>query len=342
MNIFDTFLESIQKESVSFQDEIVKMRQLRSTDTANQIVHLVPEGPPQLYRLTNRAEGLLLARTDLPAAYLHRCPHSLYRENLDYWLKRARKEAMLRCIITGGPRTCRAVVGPRFDTSKDDVFVFPIIIQGLRDVAKDNEDLAWHFGMKYSHFTILKVSFKESAALHNGLFCTAGITISNSEVGLSCLTIQPSIRAGWQVPYDFIDSSSEGTTMFRHVGELEPIKVLEAIERAREVSEIGISTVLKISTETVQDPGKECLEFIKNTPAIPNRIGILLEQEWKKEEHARKFDLATSILAACEKLPVFQKYQAQQEVGRYIGLFQSSAARLQNIIEKDIEGLEAA
>jgi hypothetical protein len=241
---------------------------------------------------------------------------------------------MLRCRKTETNQLiARAVVSQRFDTTKDDYLVFPVLVNALREEAGNNE-LCFVSGTKWDDFTQLTVAFPASATIHRGLACIAGISISNSEIGLSTLCIQPIIRAGYQVAHDLIDRSAEGTTSLRHIGVLDPKELPKAISLARRVAEIGIAQAIKSSEEIVQKPAKEVEKFIKSCPIIPSKVLLVLEKEWKDEKEATKFDLAVSILAAVESLPTFQKYLAKQEVGRYLQLFQSSEGRLKEIVEE--------
>lgn len=97
--------------------------------------------------LSALAEGQLLARLKIPAAYFHRCPHLLRAFNFNYWTKVSpfvdqrivAREVKLADNLEINPFVryiVRAIVSRRYNTAFDDVHVIPKFLETLlEDIA---------------------------------------------------------------------------------------------------------------------------------------------------------------------------------------------------------------
>ncbi len=277
--------------------------------------------------LDGHAESQLLARLQVPGLYIHRCPPELRAKNINYWIQEyGDKKILLRYY----KENVRALFASRFKPDHDDHLLFPVVLENLQE-----ENI--HLGLfhKMPDFSQLWAYFRDTKVVHEGQQYFAGLTVVNSEVGKSAVHIRPVVRGGVAGnAFNFIDRSHEGVTSIRHLTELNYERIAKAIEAAKRVAQVGIHQVLVAGTQMVADPVKEISWLVDASDFLPNRLTSILEEEYEDQQQVSKLKIAHSILTAIKNLPLFDKYLAEQEVGRYLDLFSSTSQRMKDIAEE--------
>ena len=291
------------------------------------------EGPPFIQELpfSGYSEGQLLSSLGIPAGYLHKCSDQVQAENVNHWTVRYPKKKILLRRHTD---SIRGVVSPRYSRDLDDHQVFPQILETIKETVDDPENIHYRDFHKTENFTYLVALFKDLDSIHGVHRHFAGITIINSEVKRAALWIKPVIFGGTPAhTYNYLDSSHEGSTRFIHIGQIEEGAIKAAIVSAKDVAQVGIHRLLETKQEIITNPKEEIEVYMRNSETFGNKLAKVLKEEYKDNRETSKFNFAQSILHSVKDLPVFQKYQIELDVGRYLNLFSTTKARAKTIIQ---------
>ena len=323
-------LENLKQEHFECLDETTKLGYIARIEEIGSTGWKIGSEPATV---TSHAESQLLNRLNIPASYLHRCPEWLMCKNINYWLDvKKDKEVLLR----KKKDTVRAIFSSRFSAEFDDYHIFPPIFSAMgQSVAEDGVQSAEvEYFIKASDITICRVRYSDSAIKHDGRDYFAGVHVVNSEIGKSAVWIKPYISLN---SYNFIDRSKEGSTRIKHIGEINSEFLIEAVHKAKETAQVGIHKLITCEQEVVHNPAEEIKSLVEASDFLPKRVCLILEDEYKNIERANKLQIAKSILDAVAELPVFQKYLAEREVGRYIDLFSNTKTRLMKIAQDVVD-----
>ncbi len=285
----------------------------------------------QLLHMSSHAEGQLLQRLGIPIAYIHRCPFTLAKRNLDYWLHHYTDKDIKFRLVDGEKGTrCRAVVTPRY-VPMDDKDVIPEILDQLGALAQ-NDDISFGY-LTTDDFSILRAYYSHLEVRRGDLTLRALITISNSETGMAALIIRPTILIPTYPWHHFpdlhiSDSRREGLTSIRHLKEFSAGRVQDAVKRAYEAAQVGLARALALDEVKVSNPFEAIESLVHHNNLLPKKILVLLEDEWREKQEASKLQIGAAILDCLQNLPLFTKHQVECEVGRYLNLFADSRKRL--------------
>lgn len=332
-------LEQIADYQKLNKDETIVLKTLSfgHTDELDQYKYL-RNGKDQV-TISAYAETQLLGRLRIPAAYLHRCPPDLMAANINYWISKfGDKEIQLRWH----DNTVRAIFSTRYSSEMDDHLLYPIVFEGLESSVTDVEtELFLKDFDKSDDISILRAVFLKAKVVCEERIYYAGISIVNSEVGRSSLWIVPTIRGGWKTDAHTFSDRMDGRTSMRHVGEMSPQKIRDAIIEAKRVAEIGIYQLLEADKDMVNKPAEEVRAFFAETDILTENILNIIDEEYKEVQEASRLKIAHSMLTAIKTLPLFQRYLAEQEVGRFLDLFSDSDIRFE-AIGNDLKNAEVA
>jgi hypothetical protein len=131
------------------------------------------------YRLRPKARSLITNRLGTPLQYLQRCPAEVQAYNLNYWLTRERHPEL---FFRFDGQEVRAVFTPRYQPMDNREILNHLLSLGYKSDSRVQCCLDAEF---------LSLSILNSSKTFdlNGDRITPGISISNSEVGLSSLRI---------------------------------------------------------------------------------------------------------------------------------------------------------
>lgn len=291
----------------------------------------------QDYSLSNKAESQLLQIIKIPAAYLHRCPHHLQEENFNYWANYYDKTQVL-FRVQSRPNTIRAIVSPLYNSNFDNYISIPIFINELIRLG-ENEKYApqiMHFiEDEDSSITELSIGYPNLVIKDNDRELIPGTVLINSETGQSALHIRPIILVRMlNNIYRHYSYYSDGVTTFRHIGskKLDKGIMLEAIEKTRNVSEIGIARLLLAEKEftTVKDGLNKFCDGNENI--LTTQIISIIEDEYKEIEQISKMQLVRSIYDKVKDLPAFKQHEIHIQAGKYLDLFHHTNDLMANLI----------
>ena len=228
---------------------------------------------------------------------------------------------MFRCRNTSSVPYVRAVVSPHFSQQKDDQQLLPPILQIISQENVQLEHFEWD-----DRFTILRADFLDCQTQSDDKTLGASLKILNSETGHSSVWIRPAIIING---YEYSSRSGEishtaASGRFIHKGGIiEPEVINQIVQETKNLAQVGIVQYLKAQNETVEYD--HALEFTKNLEMMPNRFTDILAAQWKRQEIIKKVQVMENIAEIIKDLPLFQKVTIQNQLGRFIHLFEDCA-----------------
>ncbi len=131
------------------------------------------------YKLRPIAQQSICWRLGVPIQYLRKCPAEIQKNNLNYWIKHEKNEKLFFRFDQG---EVRAIFTPRYIPTDNLDVLARLMEHGYRPGTRVQCSLD-------DEFMLVSVPNDRETFRINGDRMTPGISISNSEVGLSALTI---------------------------------------------------------------------------------------------------------------------------------------------------------
>lgn len=336
----DYILNIVKDHQKQCRDEPFQIKDLFYDPLIQNFVKWNHCGTGEEISVSPHAETQLLSRLKMPAGYIHKCPAKLRADNINYWISRFGGKPIL---LRWKDNKVRAIFSTRFSADLDDHILIPVALEALYLACADGNPEFLHLKdfIQDPDITMLRAVFKNIRTQHDNNVYFAGVSIVNSEIGKSSIWIKPMIRGGDEHgAYDFIDRNKDGSTTIRHIGQLGTDKIKDAILKAQQTAEVGVYQLLKAAQEIIKDPVAEVKDLVDNCDFLTERLVDIVDQEYKHKQEVTRLKLAHSMLVSIRGLPIFKRYLAEQEIGRYLDLFSHTKERLESIT-KDINTTEA-
>jgi hypothetical protein len=221
----------------------------------------------------------------------------------------------------------RAVLSSSYSVFDDDE-LFPM----LMDQLDEDENVSYVLYEYDNHITRLHIRYKDTQITHEGLAYSAGMVVTNSEVGSSSIWIEPVVYRGDTV-YANRSSLTQQDVEIKivHRGDIDRERVNSMFITCAEISQVGIVQLVE-AFQTKINPN-HALSLMRNIPEFPNRMSQILFEDWEHEEDLKHADVAHAILEMAQELPLFQRAKVEQAAGRIVGLFNNYSSRMTQIIE---------
>jgi hypothetical protein len=284
----------------------------------------------QRHFLNNFAATQLLIKLRLSKSYLDRCSDELAKDNIKYWMDIFKqKTIILRGIKNNetGAKEFYSVVSKRFNINFDDINSLPIIVDLLKTIPSLFLDSYCYSPM----LSELLFTFQD-LNVDNKTFC--GLSVVNSEVGLSCLHIRPWIKIG-NIP--IYSSNKQYMVKFKHLGNKNiSNQISNVILNIKDAVQYGKLQIELLQKEIIEDTEKELNIINLMCPNVSKRIINVLKNELSAHEEFNKIQLIEEVIKASklDTLPIFKKFNIQKEIGEYLGLLDTQQiTRLQKIFQ---------
>lgn len=261
------------------------------------------------FALTRRAQCQLLSRLNIPVQYFDRCPSKLKNIQANFWAQRGGydREVMVRSVE--GNRA-RAILSQAY-TPLDDYDVIPLIadILGDYDLRIEQAD----FTEDYTHLRILFNRTRTEARA--GDVIQTGVHISNSEVGLRAIHIEPLVYR-LVCTNGLVRPEGQGKTSIRHIGNAARLKdtLSNAIEDARE----GTQLLVKQFKSAIDEEINDWEALIKST-ATQHQLSKAQMQNaldaWLQEEDATLYGVVNAFTRAAQREETFEERYQLERVG---------------------------
>lgn len=280
------------------------------------------------------AQTQLLSFLGIPVSYFKKCPTSLAESNANYWVNQYKDKSLLMRMKQN---TVIGFVSTRYNTNLDNIHTISFLMNRLNEhihscFVQENDDI--------SIFSIINKSYNKYLSLDGvDTDINAGLIISNSEVGRAALTIRPFVTLKMNEKiYNLVDRNGEGRSSIRHNCLMDFSYLSMVIERAENVSQVGIAQVLRMSTLLI-DPKRYIEALLRTSSYLPaKKIKDEVLPAFENINRTNRLHVARCVLDVLNDLPLFQKYQAELDVGRSLNLFNSTQARLKSLqISGDFE-----
>jgi hypothetical protein len=210
----------------------------------------------------------------------------------------------------------------------DDTELFPM----LMDQIDQDQNVSYMLYEYDDRITRLHIKFIDTITTYEGVNYSAGMVVTNSEVGSSSIWIEPVVYRGDSVYANRSSLIKQNVEMkIVHRGDIDRERVRSIFVECAEIAQVGIVQLVE-AFQTKMNPS-HALSLMRNIPEFPNRMSQILFEDWEHEEDLKHADVAHSILEMAQSLPLFQRAKVEQAAGQIVGLFNNYSSRMSQILE---------
>jgi len=255
------------------------------------------------------AQRSIAFRLGIPYQYLSKCPPELQKENLEYWIQHEKNEEL---FFRFDGEAVRAIFTPRYQPLDN----FKVLEQLEKCGYKDNTSVQCSLDEEFMSLSIL--DGKNSFHINGDNF-TPGISIANSEVGLSSLHISAFILR--LICTNGLVARKEVKSSYRHISQ----KVMEEFPAV--VNEVSSS--LGRQKQQFDISMKSTIDNVDQTMKTFNKQYALSEEERKavqwgflQEPGNKMFDVINAYTRASQysDLNAESSYRLQKTGGDILAL----------------------
>jgi len=222
----------------------------------------------------------------------------------------------------------RAVLSSNY-SKFDDNQLFPLLI----DLLDQNQNISYTLYEYDDQMTRLHIKFNDTERIYEENTYHAGMIITNSEVGISSVWIEPSVYKE-DLLYTNRDSLKKQNVQMKivHRGDINTDRISGILSNCSQIAQIGVIQLIESLQQEIQP--KLAFSLVQNIVEFPSRIALVLNDEWEQQEKLKKSEVTSAILEVARNLPVFQRSKVEQAAGKMIGLFDNYLSRITQIMEE--------
>jgi len=287
----------------------------------NCIDHLVPIGDISFdnlesVKISNEvhpvrpiAQQSIANRLGIPIQYLRKCPSELQAFNMNHWIKQEKNEHL---FLRFDGDEVRAAFTPKYQPI--DNFE---VLERLDSLGYPPETpVQCHLDSEFMSLSIL--DGKQTFSV-NGDKMTPGVSVSNSEVGLACLSIAAFFLR--LICTNGLVSKTEIHASYKHVS----LKVFNEFPQVLEKVSLELTKKreqLKISTESTLDNAAVTMENFNRQFQLNKLEKEAVEWGWSRESGYTMFHLVNAYTRAAqfEGLPAESSYRLQKVGGMILDM----------------------
>jgi hypothetical protein len=295
----------VEQNAKTHRDQLVRSDDIHFVNLGQVVIR------GQLHSVLPHAGRLISNRLGVPHQYLNRCPESLQAKNLNHWLSEQEDEKEF--FIRFENDAVRAVFSKRYQTIDN------------TDVLKRLDQLGFGPNTKCasqidSGFMSLSLpDDSKSFAVQKGDDITPGITISNSEIGLSSLKIEAFFLR--LVCTNGLIGKASVTSSFRHISK----RVLDELPLIlRNVSQEASTQAdqFKFSLESPVDHPMETFNSFNQKFLLDQPEKDAVEWGWNHEPGNTMFNIINAYTKSAQftDLPVQSQYKLQKVGGEILSM----------------------
>ena len=250
------------------------------------------------------AQQSIANRLGIPIQYLRKCPPEVQAYNMNHWIKEEKNEQL---FVRFDGEEVRALFTPRYQPI--DNFE---VLERLDSLGYPSETpVQCHLDSEFMSLSIL--DGKQTFSL-NGDRITPGISVSNSEVGLACLSIAAFLLR--LICTNGLIAKTEVHASYKHVS----LKVFKEFPKV--VENVGLELAkkreqLRISTESMVDNPIATMENFNRQFQLNKVEKEAVEWGWSHESGYTMFHLVNAYTRASqfEGLSAESSYRLQRTGG---------------------------
>ena len=250
------------------------------------------------------AQQSIANRLGIPIQYLRKCPPEVQAYNMNHWIKEEKNDEL---FLRFDGEEVRAVFTPKYKPI--DNFE---VLERLDNLGYSRQTpVQCHLDSEFMSLSIL--DGKQTFSL-NGDRITPGISVSNSEVGLACLSIAAFLLR--LICNNGLISKTEVHASYKHVS----LKVFKEFPKV--VENVGLELArkreqLRISTESMVDNPTATMENFNRQFQLNKAEKEAVEWGWSREKGYTMFSLVNAYTrgAQFEGLSAESSYRLQRTGG---------------------------
>ncbi len=258
----------------------------------------------ELHPLKPIAQQSIANRLGIPIQYLRKCPPEVQAYNMNHWIKEEKNEQLFARF---DGEEVRAIFTPRYQPI--DNFE---VLERLDSLGyPPDTPVQCHLDSEFMNLSIL--DGKQTFSL-NGDRITPGISVSNSEVGLACLSIAAFLLR--LVCTNGLIAKTEVHAAYKHVS----LKVFKEFPQVLEKVSLELAKKreqLRISTESMVDNPAVTMENFNRQFQLNKTEREAVEWGWSREAGYTMFALVNAYTRASqfEGLSAESSYRLQRTGG---------------------------
>jgi hypothetical protein len=295
----------VEQNAQTHRDELVKSEDLHFCNLSQVVVNGV------LHPVLPHAQRLISNRLGVPHQYINRCPGGLQAKNLNHWLAEQADEKEF--FVRFENDAVRAVFSPRYQTIDN-----TDVINRLDQLGFGPETEV-HAQIDPGFMNLSLPDESKSFMVKRGDAITPGITISNSEIGLSALKIEAFFLR--LICTNGLISKASVSSSFRHISK----RVLEELPMIlRNVSQESSiqAEQFKFSLESLVENSTETFNSFNQKFLLDQPEKDAVEWGWNYEPGQTMFHIINAYTKAAQfpELPVQSQYKMQKTGGDILSM----------------------
>jgi hypothetical protein len=300
--------EIVEQNAQTHRDQLVRSDDIHFVNLEQLVIN------GELHRVLPHAGRLISNRLGVPHQYLNRCPSGLQAKNLNHWL--GEQEDEKEFFVRFENDAVRAVFSPRYKTiDNTDVL-------NRLDQLGFGPETEVHAQIDPNFMSLSLPDESKSFLVKRGDSIVPGLTISNSEIGLSSLKIEAFFLR--LICTNGLIGKASVTSSFRHISK----RVLDELPMIlRNVSqEASIQAEqFKFSLESPVDHPVETFNSFNQKFLLDEQQKTALDWAWEFEgnaENVSMFHILNSYTKAAQfpDLPVQSQYKLQKVGGEILSM----------------------
>jgi hypothetical protein len=168
--------ETVEQMATTHRDQLIRSDDIHFVNLEQVVIN------GELHTVLPHAQRLISNRLGVPHQYINRCPASLQAKNMNHWLGEQDDEKEF--FVRFENDAVRAVFSPRYKTIDNTDVIKKLNQLGFGAETEVHAQIDPHF------MSLSLPDESKSFMVRRGDAITPGITISNSEIGLSSLKIE--------------------------------------------------------------------------------------------------------------------------------------------------------
>jgi hypothetical protein len=257
------------------------------------------------------AQQSIANRLGIPIQYLRKCPSEVQAYNMNHWIKEEKNDEL---FLRFDGEEVRAIFTPKYQPI--DNFE---VLERLDSLGYPAETpVQSHLDSEFMSLSIL--DGKQTFSI-NGDKITPGVSVSNSEVGLACLSIAAFLLR--LICTNGLISKTEVHASYKHVS----LKVFKEFPQVLEKVSLELAKKkeqLRISTESMVDNPAVTMENFNRQFQLNKAEKEAVEWGWSRESGYTMFQLVNAYTRASqfEGLSAESSYRLQKVGGTILEMVQ--------------------
>jgi hypothetical protein len=257
------------------------------------------------------AQQSISARLGIPIQYLRKCPPEVQTYNMNHWIKEEKNEQL---FVRFDGKEVRAIFTPRYQPIDNFEVLEKLDSLGY----PPDTPVQCHLDSEFMSLSIL--DGKQTFSL-NGDKITPGISVSNSEVGLACLSIAAFLLR--LICTNGLISKTEVHASYKHAS----LKVFKEFPQVLEKVSLELAKKreqLRISTESMVDNPVATMENFNRQFQLNKVEKEAVEWGWSRESGYTMFHVVNAYTRASqfEGLSAESSYRLQRTGGMILEMVQ--------------------